>query len=297
MPVRGGALLVDKPVGPTSHDVVAWARKALGTKKVGHTGTLDPFASGLLILLFGPATRLAEYVSGLSKTYSATARLGIRTDTHDSEGSVLDESGDWTKVGRGEVETELQRFMGRHEQVPPQFSAKKIDGEAMYRKARRGESVDLEPVIVEVSQIRLTHFDTPDLTFDVTCSAGTYIRALARDLGEGLGVGAHLTALRRTSVGSFSVDAALAGEALKGGISPDVGQWIPAEAAVGHLPRVQVSDDAAERLRNGVKVPLPEGVQERDTPIVLVDEKGLLGIGEISEDQLAPRKILPGGAA
>jgi tRNA pseudouridine55 synthase len=295
LPERGGALLVDKPVGPTSHDVVAWARKTLGTKRVGHTGTLDPFASGLLVLLFGPATRLAEYLSGHAKTYTATACLGVRTNTHDFQGRVLEQAGDAAPVEREKVEAELSRFEGLIRQVPPQYSAKKVDGEAMYRKARRGEVVEIEPVEVEVSEVRLTSYNAPSLNFDVTCSAGTYIRALARDLGENLGVGAHLTALRRTGVGDFSVDAALAGDALRAGVRPDPGQWISAEAAVRHFPTIRVSAEEVTLLCNGMRIPMPEGTAEPadpGTPVSLVDDAGLLGIAEVKEGQLAPKKIL-----
>ena len=283
---------MDKPVGPTSHDVVAWARKALGTKRVGHTGTLDPFASGLLVLLFGPATRLAEYLSGHVKTYTATACLGTRTDTHDSEGRVLEDVWDSTPTERSRVEVELSRFRGHIKQVPPQYSAKKVGGEAMYRKARRGEVVELEPVEVEVSEVRLTAYNAPSLNFDVTCSAGTYIRALARDLGENLGIGAHLTALRRTGVGDFSVDSALAGDALRAGVRPDPGQWISAEAAVRHFPTVRVSAEEATLLCNGMRIPMPEGMAEPGTRVSLVDDAGLIGIAEVKEGQLAPKKIL-----
>ena len=287
---------MDKPAGPTSHDVVAWARKGLGTPRVGHTGTLDPFASGLLILLFGPATRLAEYLSGLPKTYTAKARLGIRTDTHDSQGRVVEPEGEWQTIGRDDVSSELARFQGRIEQVPPQFSAKKIGGEAMYRKARRGERVELSPVAVEISGIRLTGFDPPDVSFEVTCSAGTYIRALARDVGEGLGVGAHLTALRRTWVGDFSVEGAMPGEELRGGAPPTPGQWIEAREALRHLTTVQVPADGALRLRQGGRIPLPEAGLECERPIAVLDDVGLLGIAEVREGQLAPKKMLQGPA-
>ena len=287
---------MDKPAGPTSHDVVAWARKGLGTPRVGHTGTLDPFASGLLILLFGPATRLAEYLSGLPKTYTAKARLGIRTDTHDSQGRVVEPEGEWQTIGRDDVSSELARFQGRIEQVPPQFSAKKIGGEAMYRKARRGERVELSPVAVEISGIRLTGFDPPDLSFEVTCSAGTYVRALARDVGEGLGVGAHLTALRRTWVGDFSVEGAMPGGALRGGAPPTPGQWIEAREALRHLTTVKVPADGALRLRQGGRIPLPEAGLEYERPIAVLDDVGLLGIAEVREGQLAPKKMLQGPA-
>ena len=148
-------LPVDKPEGPTSHDVVAQARKALGIRKVGHTGTLDPFASGLLILCVGRATRLAEYLSGLDKTYEATAKLGITTDTLDRDGKVLEDRVGWRELAEPAVAEALSTFQGEIEQVPPQFSAKKVDGVAMHRRARRGEQVRLEPCVVTVHSIEL----------------------------------------------------------------------------------------------------------------------------------------------
>lgn len=293
-PKRGGALLVDKPPGPTSHDVVAWARKVLGTRRVGHTGTLDPFASGLLILLFGPAARLAEYLSSLPKTYAAKARLGTRTDTHDSQGRVVQSEESLEMPSRDDVTSELACFRGRSDQVPPQYSAKKVGGEAMYKKARRGESVKLTPVTVEISDIGLTDFEPPDLSFEVTCSAGTYIRALARDFGDALRVGAHLTALRRTRVGDFSVQGAMPGDELREGVRPIPGQWIDAAEAIAHLPTVHVAAEAALRLRQGGRIPFPEAGLQADMPIAVLDEVGLLGIGEVRDGEIAPRKMLEG---
>ena len=293
---RGGALLVDKPEGPTSHDVVAWARKRLGTRRVGHTGTLDPFASGLLILLVGPATRLAEYLSGLPKEYTATACLGVATATHDSEGRVCGPREEWKTIGAEDVARGLAHFRGPFDQVPPQFSAKKVGGEAMYKKARRGERVELSPVPVEVSEIRLTEFCPPYFTFGVVCSAGTYIRALARDVGKRLGTGAHLTELRRTRVGDFSVRGAMGAEALRAGRHPLPGQWIEAREALRHLPAVTVPPDAALRLQQGRRIPLPDAALNRQRPVAVLDGQGLLGIAEVRDGELAPRKILWGPA-
>ncbi len=215
VPEEGAALLVDKPEGPTSHDVVKWARRSLGVRKIGHTGTLDPFASGLLILLVGPVTRLAEYLSALPKKYEARARLGIRTDTHDAEGRTVSVQDPGVAPTQEQIEAELATFEGRGQQVPPQFSAKKVGGERMYRRARRGDTVQLPPVDVEIFQIRLTDYTPPEIGFTLTCSSGTFVRAVARDLGDRLGVGAHLTALRRTAVGVFSVDRAVPGDVLR----------------------------------------------------------------------------------
>ena len=289
----GGALLVDKPEGPTSHDVVNWARRSLGVRRIGHTGTLDPFASGLLVLLVGPVTRLAEYLSALPKKYEARARLGIRTDTHDAEGKTVSIQDFGVEPNREQIEAELATFEGRGQQVPPQFSAKKVGGERMYKRARRGDTVRLPPVDVEIFEIRLTDFAPPEIGFTMACSSGTYVRAVARDLGDRLGVGAHLTALRRTAVGGFSVDRAVPGDVLREGLPPDPTHWVEPTAAVGHLTTIRVEADAALRLRQGRAIPWPgKADPELGKPIAVTDETGLVGIAEIRNGRLAPKKIL-----
>ena len=293
VPEEGAALLVDKPEGPTSHDVVKWARRSLGVRKIGHTGTLDPFASGLLILLVGPVTRLAEYLSALPKTYEARARLGARTDTHDAEGRIVSVEDSGVMPGQEQIEEELATFEGPGQQVPPQFSAKKVGGERMYTRARRGDTVQLQAVDVEIFEIRLTDYTPPEIGFTMTCSSGTYVRAVARDLGDRLGVGAHLTMLRRTAVGTFSVDHAAPGEVLREGGCPDSSHWVEPAAAVGHLTTVRVEADAALLLRQGGAIAWSEeagpGTGE---PIAVMDEGGLVGIAEIRNGHLAPKKIL-----
>ena len=293
IPERGAALSVDKPVGPTSHDLVVWARKSLGIRRIGHTGTLDPFASGLLVLLVGPATRLSEYLSGLPKVYSARALLGVSTDTHDALGQVVDTEPAARQPTRADIEEELSRFLGRTQQVPPQFSAKKVGGEPMHKKARRGEAVTLVPVEVEISRIQVTEFNPPEVTFEVACSGGTYIRALARDLGDRLGVGAHLTALRRTSVGHITLENAISGSELRAGHVPTAEQWIDPTRVLSHLRVVRVPEELAQTLRHGGSIPLPESDLEAGPPVAVLDETGLLGIAEVRDDRLAPRKIFP----
>ena len=297
VPMGGGALLVDKPAGPTSHDVVRWARRTLGVQRIGHTGSLDPFASGLLILLVGPVTRLAEYLSALPKKYQARARIGIRTDTHDAKGRILSAQDGAVTLTREQIEAELATFEGQSQQVPPQFSAKKVAGERMYKRARRGDTVQLPPVDVEILEIRLIDFSPPDIDFTMTCSSGTYVRAIARDLGERLGGGAHLTELRRTEVGSFSVDRAIPGDGLREGLPPDATHWVEPAAAVGHLATTRVGADAAQILRQGGGVPWEgEGDPEMGDPIAVIDETGLVGIAEIRNGFLAPKKIFVTGA-
>jgi tRNA pseudouridine55 synthase len=188
-----GILPVDKPVGPTSHDVVATARRALGMRRIGHTGTLDPFASGLLLLCVGPATRLAEYLSGLPKSYTGTMRLGVVTATDDPEGEILEVNEDWRSLRREQVDRALRSQEGARLQWPPKFSAKKIQGKRAYAIARSGGEVQPEPVPVQIYRAEVTRFDPPEVEFEVDCSTGTYIRAIARDVGKDVGVGAHLT--------------------------------------------------------------------------------------------------------
>lgn len=203
---EGTVFLVDKPNGYTSFEVVEAIRKGTGVGKVGHAGTLDPQATGLLLLLVArPATRLQEAFMDLSKRYEGTMRLGERTPSHDAETEVV-EKNEVGSLSLQEIETAGDLFTGSLEQVPPMYSAVKIDGERLYKKARRGETVDRPPRQVHVDVFKLIDWSPPDLTFSVSCSKGTYIRSLARDLGVELGVGAHLTALRRTEIGSYSVD-------------------------------------------------------------------------------------------
>ncbi len=293
VPEGGGALLVDKPAGPTSHDVVDWARRSLGVRRIGHTGTLDPFASGLLILLVGPVTRLAEYLGVLPKKYEALMRLGVRTDTHDAEGKKVGVQDFGAELTREKIEAELATFEGCGQQVPPQFSAKKVGGERMYKRARRGDTVQLAPVDVEIFEIQLTDFAPPEVGFTMACSSGTYVRAVARDLGDRLGVGAHLTALRRTAIGGFSVDRAIPGERFREGLPPDPTHWVEPATAVGHLTTIHVEAGASSRLFQGQAIPCSEEPHlETGSPVAVVDETGLIGIAEIRNGHLAPKKIL-----
>lgn len=285
----GGVLSVDKPEGPTSHDIVARARKAVGTRRIGHTGTLDPFASGLLLLCVGPATRLSEYLTGLDKEYLATARLGIRTDTHDREGRTVRVRDGWRSLEADEVERTLADLTGSLEQVPPVFSAKKVKGESAHRLARRGEAPELPPVAVTVHELELLGLDLPDVRFRVLCSSGTYVRALARDLGEALGVGAHLTALRRTRVGPFDVEGALPGDAL----TPEAvrAAWISPADALAHLPRVEVDEEAVRRLATGRTIDSPPDVAEEERPVAAVRAGELVAVTTRKGATLRPSKV------
>ena len=290
MEAQGGLLLLDKPVGPTSHDVVSKVRRAAGLRRVGHAGTLDPFASGLLFLLLGPATRLSEYLLGLDKTYLATARLGVETTTCDPEGDVVEESGGWEELDRYGVEDALAAFRGEILQEPPVYSSKKIRGEAAHRRVRRGETVTLKEVPVTVHEIRLLDLSLPLIRFHVRCSSGTYVRSLARDLGRKLEVGAYLTDLRRTRIGSVPVEEALPLSALEEGSSWKERILTPTQA-LSHLPSVSVDLEEAGRLRQGQKVEVRDGDLSRESPIRVVHDGDLVAVGVVREDGLWPRKV------
>lgn len=287
-PTSDFVLPVDKPEGPTSHGVVQVARKALGQRRIGHTGTLDPFASGLLLLCVGRATRLAEYLGALDKTYEAVALLGRTTDTLDREGTLVEERAGWESLDAARIREALVGFRGEIEQVPPQYSAKKVGGVAAHRIARRGDSVELAPSRVRVYTLELTDVDLPRIGLRITCSTGTYIRALARDIGEVLGVGAHLVSLRRTAMGSFSVERALAFDALGDSEAVRATALDPLDA-LAHLPTLAVDRDAAARLLHGGSVPfLDEGQRG---PVTVSHDGVLLAIGEPSGGALHPRKV------
>lgn len=214
-PEDGAALLVDKPSGPTSFDVIEIVREGTGIGTVGHAGTLDPMATGLLILLVSrPATRLQEAFMQLPKEYEGTMRFGERTPSLDTETDVVEET-DPSHITRDDLEAIRPHFIGGIQQVPPMYSAVKVDGERLYEKARRGETVDRPPREVHIDQFELLEWTPPDLRFRVQCSKGTYIRSLARDMGDELDVGGHLRALRRTSVGPYVTDNAWPLEALR----------------------------------------------------------------------------------
>ena len=285
-----GILPVDKPEGPTSHDVVGRARRALRLRRIGHTGTLDPFASGLLLLCLGPATRLAEYLTALPKSYTAVLRLGQATDTDDSTGQVISESDAWSSLDEPSLRAALAAQTGEIDQLPPVYSAKKVDGERAYAAARRGDEVKRTPVRVTVHGIELLRFDPPFAEFTVDCSSGTYIRSIARDVGDALGVGAHLTALRRTRVGRFGVDGALTIEALEDGAAVSAALISPAEA-LAHRPAATVDEAGVRSLGHGGAVPAPDAIPVARPVAIFSPEGGLLAVGERVGDELRPRKV------
>ncbi len=288
LPAAGFVLPVDKPVGPTSHDVVGQARRALGERRIGHTGTLDPFASGLLLLCVGPATRLSEYVTGLDKEYVATARLGEVTTTDDLKGEVVRTLPGWDRVSEADVARALARFVGEIDQVPPQFSAKKVGGEAMHRRARRGEHVDLPASRVTVFSAEVEEITLPLVRFRVHCSSGTYVRSLARDLGEVLGTGAHLTELRRTRIGRFEVDGALTLDELDDPSAVERMAMSPLEA-LAHLPSWMVDAEGVRRISHGQSVPYTG--PDVSGPVAVAAGAELVAVGHVADGALKPSKV------
>jgi tRNA pseudouridine55 synthase len=247
-----GVVVIDKPRGPTSFDVIARVRRAAGERRVGHAGTLDPMASGVLPVCVGEATKLVPFLQAGEKVYEAEARLGVATDTLDAEGRVVEER-DASRVTRADVEAALLGFVGRIMQVPPMHSALRVGGKRLYELARAGVEVEREPREVEVSEARLMEFSVEErrVRFVIRCGKGTYIRSLAGDLGARLGVGAHLTALRRLRVGVFTVDDAVPLDAVdRWGPGQPPTLRAPAEA-LGHLPALALDAAQARDVRDG----------------------------------------------
>jgi tRNA pseudouridine55 synthase len=265
-----GVAVVDKPAGWTSHDVVAKSRGLLGTRKVGHSGTLDPDATGVLVLGVGKATRLLRYLTALGKGYEAEIVLGVETSTLDAAGEVT-ATHDMTGVGLDAARAAAVPLTGPILQVPPMVSALKVDGRRLHELAREGVEIEREPRPVTVHRFDLSATDDPlVLRAVVECSSGTYVRSLAADLGHALGGGAHLRALRRTSVGGFTLDDAVALEAL----SPD--HLLPVAAAVAHLPSVVVDGDVAIAVGHGKVLDRADLGVDGDGPWAVVDDGGTL---------------------
>ena len=301
-----GVLIIDKPEGITSHDVVARVRRILDQRRVGHTGTLDPFATGVLVVLVGRATRLAQFLSNVDKAYEAVIRLGFATDTGDRTGKPLTpaEAGShtWSET---ELEAALSRLRGEIEQIPPMYSAKKQGGRKLYEMARRGEAVQRQPVPVKVHSFNIIGSSKPcegttDFEVSVVCSAGTYIRTLAEDLGKQLGVGAHLVELRRTRVADFTIAEAMSlpqlEDRVQSGTLAEV--MLTPDEALQNLPFVSLDAGAVKRTQQGLAMKLESdfaqvwGAAEN---IRMRDEDGnLIAIGTFDGEAqlLRPRVVL-----
>jgi tRNA pseudouridine55 synthase len=287
-----GVLVLDKPVGMTSHDVVQAVRRGTGIRRAGHTGTLDPRASGVLVVLIGPAVRLSEYVSASDKRYQATVRLGSATDTFDAEGRITS-TGIASDISEDKFLEALQGFVGEIEQVPPPYSAIKIEGRKAYEMAREGEEVNLQPRKIHVYSLDLLEWSPPEAVIDVFCSSGTYVRSLANDLGANLGCGAHLVGLRRTRSGRFTLRDAVPLRRLQESFV--AGDWykylIPAAEALGDWPAIELDADKVELIRHGHRVPgelgstgWARGISEQGDLVALLEF-------DVASNEWQPKKV------
>lgn len=294
-----GILVIDKPAGLTSHDVVARVRRILKTKHVGHTGTLDPFATGVLVILVGKATRLAKFLDKDEKEYQALVRFGYETDTGDLTGSPKSEvQGPTPEISDSDVERVLKGFRGEIAQTPPMYSAKKIDGKKLYELARKGKTIERQPIKVDIRKLEITDPPTRtdsgwDLGIHVICSAGGYIRTLAEDIGRKLGVGAHIQELRRTRAGKFDLSCGQTLEQLEACEDP-IAALIPMNEAVSHLQQFVLPDDRIEKTRNGLSTRFTGDLIEGEA-VQMLDESGnLVAIGHyrVSENDVQPKVVL-----
>jgi len=292
-----GILVVDKPVGLTSHDVVQIIRSGTGIRRAGHTGTLDPRASGVLVILVGPAVRLSEFVSASDKRYQAVLRLGSTTDTYDAEGRFTRQSSAPVNTSEEKFEEALKQFIGEIEQTPPPFSAVKVHGRKAYEMARQGEEVDLAPRKIQVYHLEVLEWAPPEVVIDVHCSSGTYVRSLANDMGNVLGCGAYLIGLRRTKNGRFSLRDAVPLRKLQDAFL--AGNWyqylIPAAEALADWPGVELNPDEVEEVKHGHRVKaapdtkpgLVRGISMAGELIAIME----LAQGEDGSPEWQPKKV------
>lgn len=292
-----GVLLLDKPVGWSSNDALIKAKRVLNAKKAGHTGTLDPFATGLLPLCFGEATKFAQDLLEADKTYETLVHLGQSTDTGDTEGAVV--ATREVNVTREQIEAVLARFRGPILQTPPMYSALKRDGKPLYEYARAGITLEREARPVTIHSLELLDYQAPFLKLSVTCSKGTYIRVLGEDIGNALGCGAHLNALRRTRVGTLTMDGVITLDALNEHAAP-ASLLAPVDALLSSFPAVALTADLAKRFLQGQRIAL--GKEDVAIPAepgrvrVYCDER-LLGTGNMQEyGVLAPERLIATGA-
>jgi tRNA pseudouridine55 synthase len=297
-----GILIIDKPAGITSHDVVARVRRILGTRRVGHTGTLDPFATGVIVAMIGRATRLSAFLDKDEKEYVATVRFGYETDTGDRTGQRSSAANAVSAAELAETlrsvdwEKTLSGFRGSIEQTPPMYSAKKVAGKKLYEYARRGETLERKSVAVTISELELLAIDETEGAAElrVVCSAGTYIRTLAEDIGKAIGTGAHLEELRRTRAGRFALAESITLEELEKLDNPSA-RMLPPETAVAHLSCFQLSEDRVGKTLNGLaSKAYDQGFQAAEPVRMLTPDGRLLGIGVYNETEnvVQPKVVL-----
>ena len=281
-----GVLVVDKPAGMTSHDVVDEVRRRLHERRVGHAGTLDPDATGILILGIGKATRFLSYAQASHKRYLAVARFGSTTSTQDAAGELLEVKP--ADVTHKDVEGALPAFTGTLQQIPPMVSAVKVGGERLYKKARRGEDVERAPRAIEVDSLVLLDFapgEQPEATLDIVCSGGTYVRTLIHDLGQSLGCGAHMASLRRTEAGGFTEADAVALESVAGAAVLPMGE------VVRELDRLEISEDDAVRVGHGR--PLDGPTEPVRAPVAVMRDGRFLAVYRPEGDMLVADRVVP----
>lgn len=303
-----GILIIDKPAGITSHDVVARCRRILRTKRVGHTGTLDPFATGVMVILAGKATRLAQFLDKDAKEYEADVRLGFETDTGDRTGELRMTNDELRDVSIEEIEGVLKDFRGEIRQTPPMYSAKKIDGKKLYELARQGVEIERKASKVNIYELQMINSElraamrdfgvgTLDFGLHVLCSAGTYIRTLAEDIGRRLETGAHLAELRRTKAGKFSIEKAVTLEQLEeiGAAENIETVLISMNEAVSHLAEIRLSQEEIGKIKNGIKLQRNLAATKNQTALRLTDDReNLLAIGFYNESEktVQPKLVL-----
>ena len=273
-----GLLCVNKSTGMTSRDVVNRVQRRLKPIKVGHAGTLDPLATGVLVLMVGKATRLTEYIQRMAKTYCGSFRFGLTSDTEDVDGDVV-QLADAPRIDRSQVESVLPQFVGRIEQMPPAYSALKVKGRRAYELARAGKTVELQARPIEIHSLSIDRFGFPDFDITIECGSGTYVRSLGRDIARAVGTEAVMTALNRTAIGPFTLENAIGSEAL-----PDIdiaSHLLPMSMAVTSVPTVSVSDSELERVRHGISIDLS------------TEEESL--VSKLSSDSIEAAAIGPDG--
>lgn len=283
-----GFLNIDKPAGITSHDVVVQIRRMLKIKKVGHSGTLDPLATGVLILCLGRGTRLVQFLNESEKVYQASIQLGIETDTGDLEGKVIQQI-DPSAITQAEIETALGKFIGEIEQIPPMYSAIKKNGKKLYELARAGETIQRQPRKVHIGQINIIAFKNPFLNLSITCSRGTYIRSLAHDLGRRLGSGACLKELRRTRSGPFDINTAWTPKEIEDLQKRNQLPLIGPDIALSHLGVLKVNEEASRKIRFGITIKEDEVCEGLSA---LTDEKQLVRICNLEGKLLAIGEVV-----
>lgn len=308
-----GILIIDKPEGITSHDVVARCRRILRTKRIGHTGTLDPFATGVMVILVGKATRLARFLDKDAKEYAAIVRFGFETDTGDRTGELRIANHELRYISAEEIEAVLPEFRGEIMQTPPMYSAKKVDGKKLYELARKGIEIEREPVKITIYELEAlseppvvtgglnSHTEnqeikTEDRAFRVLCSSGTYIRVLAEDIGKKLNIGAHLAELRRTKAGKFGIEKSVTLEKLEEIVAENrlADVLVSMNEAVSHLPEVKLSGEEVAKIKNGVKL-TRAGDELKDGEILrLTEGENLAAIGfyNAAEKVVQPKLVL-----